>query len=456
MNWINTIMLALGLTCLTGSVWTLIWCAAKMLLKRNGNITWIYRLLKFALAGYMIPALFLLLLVNYQMSDKVFGFLFQILMEAQTILNWMMIFWGIGMGICCLSYIPKLLMFRNVYKNHLPVTQEVNEMVKNLCRQWGVKKPVRVRQGYLVKVPFIFGVCRPCIFLPVESYSRIELEMILSHELIHFRQRDVIWKPLLVALCCINWFNPVIWLAVRQFQKWAEASCDWACCDNNYSAKEYFQMIFNMADVPSRLVGTFAPTWLGGENELSWRIRIMKENQGKRQKKWLTAVVTAGVILTSTAATFATEAGIRQVYTSYYTKHAPSVEESSIPVEELPSYTAEEQIGSVEDFEGMEVIQLDDQIQTRAATFEWTVLNKVVLQTARVNKSIGDTIVVSVTVEPSNKEIRVGILEPDGSLRYVTGSGTIVHTFKVQQNGDHRVYIYNNSGSTVNVIGYYR
>lgn len=455
MNWISYIMYALILTTLTGSVWTVLWCVACVLLKRSGNTKWIYRLLKFAMTGYLIPVVFLLLLVYYRLSDSITGFLFQMTPGAEVVLLMVFGVWAAGLTVCGFIYIPKLVLFRGICRNHIPVSRDINAMVKELCREMGVKVPVRICQGYTVMVPFICGIRRPRIFLPIGSYSQMELKMILTHELIHYQQQDVFWKPVFVAVCCMHWFNPLVWFAARQFQKWSEASCDWDCCENRYSSKEYFRMIYTMADTPFGLVRTFAPTWLTGKNELTWRVKIMKKNQGKKQKKWVAAVIATGAVLMSTVCTFGAEAGLRQMYTSYYVETAPAMEETYIPVEELPSYTAEEQIGSLADFEGMEVVQEDGELLARAGIINWTVTDKMVKQTSQFDKSIEDTITVSVFIDPSDKNVRVGILEPDGRLRYITGSGWVVHTFTVEKDGKHRVYIYNNSGVTVTATGSY-
>lgn len=455
MNWISCIVYALVLTTLTGSVWTVFWCIICGLLKSGGNTGWGYRLLKLAMTGYMLPVLFLLLMADYQLSDSMTGFLFQTTPDIETVLRIVFAVWLVGLLVCSLVFISKRMLFHKICKNHLPVSRDVTAMVRRLCREWNINKPVRVCQGYPVMVPFISGIRWPCIFLPVRTYSQRELEMILTHELIHYRQGDVFWKPAFVVVCCIFWFNPLVWLVAEQFQKWAEASCDRLCCENQYSAKEYFENIYDMVNSSSQTIRTFAPSWFSMENELSWRVKIMQKYQGKKQRKWVTAVVTTGVILLSTVCTFGAEAGLRQMYTQFYMETAPATEEAYTPVEELPSYTAEEEIGTLADFEGMEVIQEDDTVQPRSGIINWTVENKVVKQTAQFDKNAGDTIYVSVTIAPSDKVVRVGILEPDGQLRYVTGSGTMVHTFTVNKTGKHRVYVYNNSGTTVTVVGYY-
>lgn len=76
-------------------------------------------------------------------------------------------------------------------------------------------------------------------------------------------------------------------------------------------------------------------------------------------------------------------------------------------------------------------------------------------RTDSFNVSIGQEISVSVSVVPKNVEIKVGIQQPNGVWRYVKGSELINHTFKVTQNGAHRVYVQNDSSTEVNVFGHY-
>lgn len=456
MNWIRYMMYALGLTCLTGSMWTVIWCVAYVFLKRKGNIRWVYQLLKFAMAGYIVPVLFLFLMVHYWLPNNITGYLFAVPSAMETMVSGVFQIWLAGVAICSLIYISKLSEFLRICRTSMPVSLECQEVAKRLCNELKLSTKVEIRQGYSVAVPFVCGFKNPRIYLPVYEYDRKEQEIILMHELIHFKKQDVFWKPVFVIVCCIYWFNPLVWFVARQFQKWSEVNCDMECCERRYRIKTYFMTIWDMMDLMPRQTNAFVPTWQNGKNELKWRIQMMKKYQWKKQKKWVTAIATTGVLLMSTVCTFGAEIGTRHIYTSFYTETATVVEEETAQTEELPGYTSEEQIGTLADFEGMEVIAEDRELLARSGIIDFTVNNKVVKQTPLIKKSVGDTIEVSVMIDPSDKVVRVGILEPDGRLRYVTGSGTIVHTFTVEQDGYHRVYVYNNSGVSVHVYGSYR
>ncbi len=69
------------------------------------------------------------------------------------------------------------------------------------------------------------GIWRPVIFLQRE-YEPEELYPILRHEMIHVVRKDLLWKVLMEFVCCLHWFNPLIYLVKYQFDFVCEASCD--------------------------------------------------------------------------------------------------------------------------------------------------------------------------------------------------------------------------------------
>ena len=69
--------------------------------------------------------------------------------------------------------------------------------------------------------------------------------------------------------------------------------------------------------------------------------------------------------------------------------------------------------------------------------------------------SSGGTIGISVVASPSTSEIRVGIVQPSSSIRYVTGSGSITHDFALTQSGNYKLYIKNTSNVAVTVAGFF-
>ena len=67
------------------------------------------------------------------------------------------------------------------------------------------------------------------ILVPRELWAALaspERQAILRHELAHLRRYDL-WKSLAIrALALPQWFNPLVWLAIRRFDEAAEWACD--------------------------------------------------------------------------------------------------------------------------------------------------------------------------------------------------------------------------------------
>ena len=78
-------------------------------------------------------------------------------------------------------------------------------------------------------LPAVIGLWRPRIVLPLDFEARYEpgqRELILQHERIHMRRRDLQVNALAAALRCVYWFNPLVHLAVHRFRHDQELACD--------------------------------------------------------------------------------------------------------------------------------------------------------------------------------------------------------------------------------------
>ena len=77
-----------------------------------------------------------------------------------------------------------------------------------------------------VTTPAITGVIRPTLLLPHENYDLRALRFILRHELCHLKRRDMLAKLVLLAANAMHWFNPTVYLLLRQADEDIELACD--------------------------------------------------------------------------------------------------------------------------------------------------------------------------------------------------------------------------------------
>lgn len=72
---------------------------------------------------------------------------------------------------------------------------------------------------------FVMGIFKPVIYLS-EGLDEESRKVILCHERVHLQRKDYLWKPAALAICCVHWFNPLVWLAFYLMNKDCEMSCD--------------------------------------------------------------------------------------------------------------------------------------------------------------------------------------------------------------------------------------
>lgn len=85
---------------------------------------------------------------------------------------------------------------------------------------------VSVHVSGAIDSPMVIGLLRPHIYLPDLACSDAELEMILCHELQHFRTRDTWVQLFFLLLGAIFWWNPLFYLFRRELDRLLELRCD--------------------------------------------------------------------------------------------------------------------------------------------------------------------------------------------------------------------------------------
>ena len=88
------------------------------------------------------------------------------------------------------------------------------------------EKDIRVTDA--IQTPMTWGVGRPVILLPayVYAWSAEERDVVIRHERAHIERRDWMWQAFAQLMTAIFWFQPLMWLAVRQLRNEAEHAAD--------------------------------------------------------------------------------------------------------------------------------------------------------------------------------------------------------------------------------------
>lgn len=106
-----------------------------------------------------------------------------------------------------------------------PVADEMyDEIIRSYCSAY--KKSIQIYQCDMIDTPFTIGVFHPMIVLPCCKWSVAELKMVMEHETIHIYQWDNLIKIFVLTMVVLNFYNPLVWYILYQWNAVAELSCD--------------------------------------------------------------------------------------------------------------------------------------------------------------------------------------------------------------------------------------
>lgn len=167
-----------------------------------------------------------------------------------------------------------------------------------------VRTAVRLRDSIYVSefvdMPFILGVIRPRIYLPIRMEEAMR-ESVIAHEKAHLKRGDHLWKPFAYALLSVYWFHPLCWVAYSMLCKDIELACDEKVIKNydTHQKKAYSEALLECS--LNRRIIAGCPLAFG---EVGVRERIKSVLHYKKPAFWM--IVTAVVVCIVAAVCFLT------------------------------------------------------------------------------------------------------------------------------------------------------
>ncbi len=198
------------------------------------------------------------------------------------------VIWLVG---AALSLTVKMMNYRNFNRRIRKDSQEVTDagihlQMQELCRRLSLKRTPALCESASVSSPLTVGPVRPVIVLPLREEDPKRRILILHHELIHVKRRDLWYKWLYQLLLCIHWFNPVVYLAGRAFNRDCELSCDEAVLGllTREGKRAYGNLLINTAERDMGMdKNMFSTTLLERKGDLKERLKgiLRYKKQGR-------------------------------------------------------------------------------------------------------------------------------------------------------------------------------
>lgn len=202
--------------------------------------------------------------------------------------------------------IRKIIMYHSFIKHVKTGAEPVSDcsLLNTLyeAQRWtGVGKAVELFVNSQISSPMLIGVWWPCIVLPDTDISEKDFHYIVTHELMHYKRRDILYKWLVQFAVCLHWFNPFVYVMSHEINKACEFSCDEAVLAKlGYEhAADYGKTLLDaMAAVGRYKEPLTAVSLSANKRILRERLgAIMSDNKKSGKIRMITAGLTVSMVL---------------------------------------------------------------------------------------------------------------------------------------------------------------
>ena len=150
-----------------------------------------------------------------------------------------------------------------------------------------------IYESEFVDSPFVFGVVKPNIYLPMHM-DEGTAAYVIAHEHAHLARRDHWWKVLGYLVLALHWFNPLVWVAYILFCRDIELACDEKVVKglDGAARADYSQALLSCA-APKRAVAACPLAF--GEGNIKTRVKSALHY--RKPAFWVAAAAVLAVVL---------------------------------------------------------------------------------------------------------------------------------------------------------------
>lgn len=147
-------------------------------------------------------------------------------LKQGNVINVPLLLWASGAFL--LGAVFLLAIIKNEKKLSFALPVNDHDLIHAWKKDITLIRPVRILVFDRIQTPLAVGIWRPRIILPkkIDWEDPVLLRSILTHELVHIRRLDQIWKWLSITALCIYWFQPAVWLLYYLLNRDLELACD--------------------------------------------------------------------------------------------------------------------------------------------------------------------------------------------------------------------------------------
>lgn len=196
------------------------------------------------------------------------------------------VIWILGIIIFLMYHFTGYIFFgKTVRRFSRPVEDtQTCELWSEVKKEMNISRSIRLVICKKVQSPMMSGFFKPVLILPDSVYNGAGLKIILKHELIHYKRKDIWYKLLLVCVGAVHWFNPLVHLMAAISVKDIEMVCDSEMIKGSGAAfrKQYSETILSAIHMGNQSKTVFSTYFNGGKRTMKERFENIFDTGKKR------------------------------------------------------------------------------------------------------------------------------------------------------------------------------
>lgn len=317
---------------LSGNMVFILYILTYPLTKRFFSLEWRYRILKIAIAFYLIPIslckYFILnvlrrcfpllwekishIIVN--MDSKYIIIVSQDFMKLSSRVCYMLVVFLIIAIVAFTIIREQTIQYRKwksvcMIGSEKPTNME-QEIFYKIKNEMGIKKKVELICSEYCTSPMTSGILSSILILPrrAEKTNENNYEYMLRHELVHIKHHDLLIKYIGLLVLAVHWYNPFVYIMFHEISVISEMYCDSIVIGGKgeEECRKYGDLILKLA-VQNKFANKrqFFIGMTDSRDKWVYKRRILEMKRAKKYKAVLPVVMTIVICVAGGITTFA-------------------------------------------------------------------------------------------------------------------------------------------------------
>lgn len=170
--------------------------------------------------------------------------------SSQGLVRVLFIAWALGCAISLISVAAGAMRLRALVRAAIPLRNPaLRRQADVIRRRMHIRADVQLFSSDIAATPMTGGLWKQVILLPAAAvkWSPERRAVVLAHEFIHVRRRDVLRQLVRRIVLAIYWFHPLGWLAARRAEIASEKACDEEVLALGARPSQYARLLLRLA-----------------------------------------------------------------------------------------------------------------------------------------------------------------------------------------------------------------